>query len=468
MLIANRGEMAVRIEKTLKKMGIQSVALYTEVDQDSLHVEYADEAILIEKGTAENSYLNTEKILNIAIANNVDAIHPGSGFLSGNADFARKCRENGITFIGPVPEQMEICSMKHTTRNVAEKMGIPILPGTPLLLDVEDAIMGSNSIGYPVMLKSTSHDAGIGTRLCKNEVELEFAFDSLYYLNENPFTHNGIYLEQYIPNARYIEVPIFGNHLGEVLVLGERDCSLQFGHQQVLEESPSPILPPYVREAMRKTSIEFAEKLHYRNAGTVVFLYDPETKNYYFTEIVPGLSGGYGLTEELFGIDLIEMMVKEAADELMNLHTLRQEPQGCTLQVNLCAIDDFGLFQPSAGRLEDVSFSEIARNDTWVREELTVSTVYDCVVAKVIVHGATREEALHKLHIALGQTNFYGITTNLQDVKDALEEVGLVGAVYTSLWRLMEEEELQNQSMKMNYWDEDVLLGELIEASSYR
>jgi len=422
VLIANRGAIAVRIERTLRKMGIQSVAVYTEADQDSLHVDYADEAVLIGKGVAKESYLNMDKILEVAVAKGVDAIHPGYGFFSENAAFARACEELGITFIGPAPEQMELFGLKHTARNIAEKVGVPIMAGTPLLLDIEDAIMGANSIGYPVMLKSTAGGGGIGMHICENEVELEVAFESVCHLAQSNFNNSGVFLEKYIPKARHIEVQIFGNAFGEVVALGERDCSIQRRNQKVLEECPAPNFPERVREKMYKTSVEFAKEIGYRNVGTVEFLYDPETENYYFLEVNTCLQVEHGVTEEVLGIDLVEMMVKEAANELVNLHTYAKKPKGHSFQARIYVEDSFHLFQPSAGKLDRVVLSDLSRNETWVRDELSVTTMYDPMIAKLIVHGNSREEALDKLSKALMETKFYGIKTNLQYLRKLLAE----------------------------------------------
>lgn len=282
VLIANRGAIAVRIERTLRKLGVQSVAVYTAADQDSLHVDGADEAVLIGEGPAKSSYLNTELILRTALETGAQAIHPGYGFLSENADFARACREHGIVFIGPTPEQMEMFGLKHSAREIAERAGVPMLPGTPLITELDEALTEAARIGYPVILKSTAGGGGIGMRVCADEATLCSAYDGVRHLAEMNFKNGGMFLEKYIARARHVEVQIFGNSLGEIVTLGERDCSIQRRNQKVIEESPAPNLSDDVREAMFASAKRLAAEVGYRSAGTVEYLYDPETCEFYF------------------------------------------------------------------------------------------------------------------------------------------------------------------------------------------
>lgn len=434
ILVANRGAIAVRIERTLRKLGITSVAIYTQADQDSLHVDNADEAILIGDGPVKESYINAELILKTAIETGAEAIHPGYGFLSENADFARACREHGIVFIGPTPEQMELFGLKHTAREIAKKAGVPLLPGTNLITKLEEAISLGADIGYPIILKSTAGGGGIGMRVCANDRELSSAFESVCYLAKTNFNNGGVFLEKYIPKARHIEVQIFGNRFGEAVALGERDCSVQRRNQKVIEESPAPNLPSHIRTRMLDAAKRLAAEIGYRSAGTVEFLYDPDTCNFYFLEVNTRLQVEHGVTEEVLGIDLVEWMIREAADELRGLDSHIYEPKGHSIQARIYAEDCRHNFRPSGGKLDKAVFSKEARIETWVRDGVTITSFYDPMMAKIIVHGDTRADAIGKLGRVLAETRLYGITTNLQYLQALLNEKDFnEGNVYTQM-----------------------------------
>ncbi|MBM7563260.1 urea carboxylase [Paenibacillus sacheonensis] len=434
VLIANRGAIAVRIERTLRKLGIQSVAVYTGADQDSLHVDGADEAVLIGAGPAKESYLDADRILRTAIDAGAQAIHPGYGFLSENAAFARACREHGIVFIGPTPEQMEMFGLKHSAREIAERAGVPMLPGTALISELDEALTEAEAIGYPVMLKSTAGGGGIGMRVCHDERALREAFDGVRHLAETNFKNGGIFLEKYIAKARHVEVQIFGNRFGEVAALGERDCSIQRRNQKVIEESPAPSLTDGVRQEMFASAKRLAAEVGYRSAGTIEYLYDPEACRFYFLEVNTRLQVEHGVTEEVLGVDLVEWMVLEAADELRDIESRVARPAGHSIQARIYAEDCLHQFRPSAGKLDQVKFAENARVETWVRDGITVTTLYDPMLAKIIVRGENREDAIAKLGAALEETRLYGITTNLQYVRALLsEEAFVTGSVYTQL-----------------------------------
>jgi urea carboxylase len=434
VLIANRGAIATRIVRTLRKMDIYSIVVYTKADQDSLYVDLADEAVLIGEGTAKDSYLNADLILKTALNTGAEAIHPGYGFLSENADFARACQEKGIVFIGPTPEQIELFGLKHSARKIATKANVPLLPGTPLIQNVESAVTEAKRIGYPVMLKSTAGGGGIGMRICMYETALREAYESVCHLAEKNFNNGGVFLEKYIANARHIEVQIFGTANGEVVALGERDCSVQRRNQKVVEESPAPLLKPSVRENMLEAAKRLAKEVGYRSAGTIEYLYDPMTEHFYFLEVNTRLQVEHGITEEVLGIDLVEWMLKEAADELHGLETLYFKPKGHSIQARVYAEDCLNNFQPSVGIIDQVHLPENARVETWVRDGITVTSFYDPMLAKIIVHAATREEAIQKLSNALKDTRFYGITTNLQYLEALLKEKNYKsGHVYTKM-----------------------------------
>ncbi|WP_248925684.1 urea carboxylase [Paenibacillus hamazuiensis] len=442
VLIANRGAIAVRIERTLRRLGIASVAVYTKADQDSLHVDLADEALLIGEGPAKDSYLNAELILQKAAETGAEAIHPGYGFLSENPDFARACRRKGIAFIGPTPEQMEQFGLKHSAREIAVKAGVPMLPGTALIAELEEALGEAARIGYPVILKSTAGGGGIGMRVCTDEAALRAAFDGVRHLAETNFKNGGVFLEKYIARARHVEVQIFGNGFGEIVTLGERDCSIQRRNQKVIEESPAPNFPQRVREAMLEAARALAAEVGYRSAGTVEFLYDAQSQEFYFLEVNTRLQVEHGVTEEVLGVDLVEWMVREAADELTNLRAQLREPRGHSIQARIYAEDCLQQFRPSAGQLDRVQFADGARIETWVRDGLNVTTLYDPMLAKIIVHGETRQEAIDKLIRALQGTRIYGVTTNLQYLQALLNEKDCrEGSVYTQMLNGFEPEE---------------------------
>jgi urea carboxylase len=297
VLIANRGAIACRIIRTLKAMGVGSVTVYAEADADSLHVRHADEAVSLGKGSATDTYLNQDKLFAIARDTGAQAIHPGYGFLSENADFARRCEAEGVIFLGPTPEQMENFGLKHTARSLAEKAGVPMLPGTGLLSSLDVALTEAARIGYPVMLKSTAGGGGIGMSRCYSDQDLSKNFESVQRLSQNNFSNNGVFLEKFVEQARHIEVQLFGDGKGKVLALGERDCSAQRRNQKVIEEAPAPGLSDDLRQRMHTTARKLGESIAYRSAGTVEFIYDPDTADFYFLEVNTRLQVEHGVTE---------------------------------------------------------------------------------------------------------------------------------------------------------------------------
>ncbi len=434
VIIANRGAIAVRIIRTLRQMGIASVAVYTRADRDSLHVELADESILIGEGPAKESYVNAELILQTAVNVGADAVHPGYGFLSENASFARACEERGITFIGPTAEHIDLFGLKHTARSIAEQAHVPLLPGTGLVPSLTVAVERATEIGYPVMLKSTAGGGGIGMRICSDEQGLREAYDSVTRLAITNFNDGGVFLEKYIARARHVEVQIFGNAFGEAVALGERDCSVQRRNQKIIEETPAPNLPEATRSAMHQSAQRLAAAAGYRSAGTVEFLYDPETEQFYFLEVNTRLQVEHGVTEEVLGIDLVEWMVRESAGELRNLTELVEPPQGHSLQVRLYAEDCFHDFRPSDGRIDAVVWPEEARIETWIRSGVEITTLYDPMLAKVIVHAESRQAAIAKMIDALARLRVYGITTNQTYIHAFLDtELFREGLVYTNM-----------------------------------
>lgn len=424
VLIANRGAIAARIIRTLKKLGIESVTVYHEKDRDSLHVQHADIAVSLGSGPVSDTYLDQEKIIRIAREAEVDAIHPGYGFLSENPQFVKACESHGLVFIGPTPEQMNVFGLKHLAREAAGNAGVPMLPGSPALDDIESAISWAEQIGFPVMLKSSAGGGGIGMQLCRDIDSLVGAWDGVKRMSANYFSNDTVFLEKFVDNARHIEVQVFADGKGSAVALGERDCSAQRRNQKVIEESPAPNLSRELREEMHLTAEALMESVRYRNAGTVEFILDADRQSFYFLEVNTRLQVEHGVTEEVFHIDLVEWMLKLAAGELESLESIRSglSPSGHAIQVRLYAEDPLREFQPSAGLLSDVLFPQAdgLRVDTWIESGIEVPSLFDPMLAKLIVYKSTREEALSELTEVLRQTQIYGIETNLDYVVSVL------------------------------------------------
>ncbi len=412
VLIANRGAIACRIQRTLKRLGIASVAVYSEADASARHVLEADEAYLLGPAPAAESYLRAERIIEIARQCGAEAIHPGYGFLSENPDFADACERAGIVFIGPTGAQMRAFGLKHTARELAQHNGVPLLPGSGLLADAGHATAEARRIGYPVMLKSTAGGGGIGMRLIWSEDELAEAYAAVDRLARANFKEAGIYLEKYVEQARHIEVQLFGDGRGQVVALGERDCSVQRRNQKVVEETPAPGLTAAQRRRLLDTAVRLGRAVNYRSAGTVEFVYDAGSGEFYFLEVNTRLQVEHGVTEEVTGIDLVEWMVRLAADELPDLAGFAIRPQGAAIQVRLYAEDPNKNFQPSAGLLTAVRFPDDIRVDGWVVSGSVVPPNYDPMLAKLIARGPNREAARRRLIAALQDSEVAGIETN--------------------------------------------------------
>lgn len=436
VLIANRGAIACRIIRTLRKMRVGSVAVYSEADRHSLHVEQADESICIGPAPAAQSYLSIPALLDAARKTSAEAIHPGYGFLSENARFAESCAANGIVFIGPTPQQMRDFGLKHTARRIAAENGVPLLPGSGLLDDVEAALSAATTVGYPAMLKSTAGGGGIGMRLCRSPDELRDAFEAVSRQSQASFGSSGLYVERFVTAARHIEVQIFGDGQGSVIALGERDCSVQRRNQKVIEETPAPGLPMEVRAKLLESAVRLGKAVNYQSAGTVEFIYDNSSREFYFLEVNTRLQVEHGVTEEVTGVDLVEWMVRQVAGEMTALDTLDIGVSGSSIQVRIYAEDAAKNFQPSAGRLTHVAWPKQARVETWIDSGTEVTPFYDPMLAKVIVHGATRAEALASMRAALRATELSGIETNLFYLRQVCNDPAFAeGGVTTSFLR---------------------------------
>lgn len=413
VLIANRGEIACRAIRTLKKMGIKSVAVYSDADRNAQHVADADIAIALGGEKASESYLDVDKILSAAKASGAQAIFPGYGFLSERAEFAAACEAAGLIFIGPTAQQIADFGLKHSARALASKAGVPMTPGTGLLQTLEEACLAAAEIGYPVMLKTTAGGGGIGLTRCADDVALREAWESVKRQGQQFFSDDGVFLERFVDRARHLEVQILGDGKGRVAALGERDCSLQRRNQKVVEETPAPSLPQATRDALHAAAVALGESVNYRSAGTVEFIYDARSDEFWFLEVNTRLQVEHPVTECVTGLDLIECMINVAADEPLAWSALGRAPQGAAIEVRLYAEDPLKNFQPSPGVLTDVHFPPDVRVDGWVSTGSEVSAFYDPMIAKIIVHGEDRQQALEKLNAALNATRLHGIATNL-------------------------------------------------------
>ncbi|NQS84317.1 urea carboxylase (plasmid) [Pantoea allii] len=418
LLIANRGAIACRILRTLRAMQVKGVAVYSEADLSSLHIRDADEALSLGDGPAMQTYLVAEKIIAAAQQSGANAIHPGYGFLSENAAFAEACEKAGLIFVGPTPQQLRTFGLKHTARALAKAEGVPLLEGSELLADIDDASRAAEAVGYPVMLKSTAGGGGIGMRVCRDVQELAEAFETVQRLGQNNFSDAGVFLEKYIERARHLEVQIFGDGQGKVIALGVRDCSVQRRNQKVIEETPAPNLPEGMAQALCAAAISLGKAVNYRSAGTVEFVYDSVAQQFYFLEVNTRLQVEHGVTEQVWGVDLVRWMIELAAGDLPPLDDLFAglKPQGHAIQARIYAEDPGRQFQPSPGLLTEVVFppadGEALRIDRWVEAGCEVPPFFDPMLAKTIAWRPSRDEAIATLTQALAETRLYGVETN--------------------------------------------------------
>ncbi|MGJ8679360.1 urea carboxylase [Paraglaciecola sp.] len=449
VLIANRGAIACRIIRTLKKLGIKSVAVYAEADRESLHVREADLAFSLGQGPASQTYLDQQKIIDIAKKTSADAIHPGYGFLSENAEFCDLLQQQNIIFIGPRPQQMIDFGLKHQARELAEQAGVPLVPGSGLLADLPEVIDFAEQVGYPVMLKSTAGGGGIGMQRCDNQSQLEKAFTNVKYLGAQNFSNDGVFLEKFVQQARHIEVQVVGNGAGQVVTLGERDCSSQRRNQKVVEETPAPNLSDEIRQQMYATAKQLMTSINYLNAGTVEYIFDQTSQQFYFLEVNTRLQVEHGITELCFNVDLVEWMLQIAFDDGYSKGDALQATDlapidnlvsnGHAIQARIYAENPAKNFQPSSGLLTQVEWPEQYQTDTqtlridhWVEAGIEVSPYFDPMIAKVIVKSEDRQTAIQHLAGSLSASNVYGIVTNIHYVNDILgSDIFNQGKVFT-------------------------------------
>ncbi|MCI2419823.1 urea carboxylase [Saccharopolyspora sp. K220] len=429
LLVANRGEIAVRILRTARELGIATVAVYSEADRCAPHVRLADEAVLLGPAPAAESYLSADRILDAAKRTGADAIHPGYGFLSEDADFAHRVATAGLSFIGPTPRQLELFGSKHTAREQAIAAGVALLPGTGLLSTVDDGLAAADDIGYPVMLKAVGGGGGIGMRACRTPDELRAAWDSVQGVAAKSFATSGLFLERLVDRARHVEVQVFGDGHGRVLALGDRDCTLQRRNQKVIEECPAPDLPERVREHITGAALTLCSSVYYRSAGTVEFVYHVDRGEAAFLEVNTRLQVEHTVTEEVFGIDLVSWMLR-LADGDTAMFDEPPQPRGHAVELRVCAEDPAREYRPSAGLLTRAEFPPDVRIDTWVETGTDVTAHYDSLLAKVVVSGSDRAAALAAASDALYDTRLDGIRTNLSFLRAALDDPRFHSAIH--------------------------------------
>ena len=415
ILIANRGEIAVRIARACRNMGIRTVAIYSKEDQDSLHLQLADQRICIGEGPAKNSYLNKERIITAALNMGADAIHPGFGFLSENADFVRLCEKNGITFIGPSADVIDSMGNKSQARKTMMDIGVPVVPGTKEpVFDVETALECAKEIGYPVIIKASSGGGGKGMRVAKSEEEFEAQFNIAQRESANAFGDDTMYIERYVEKPRHVEIQIMADAHGNVVSLGERDCSVQRNHQKLIEESPSPAISKKTREQMSKDAVLAAESVGYVNAGTIEFIVDAKGE-YYFMEMNTRIQVEHGVTEMVTGTDLIIEQINVAMGKQLSFSQKDIKFKGHAIECRINAEIPEKHFMPSPGLLTHMHLpaGNGIRVDTSLYAGYRIPSEYDSMIAKVMVHANTREEAICKMRAALDEMVIVGIETNL-------------------------------------------------------
>lgn len=423
ILIANRGEIAVRIIRACKEMGIATVAIYSQADQDALHVALADERICVGPAAPGESYLNEERIICAALVTGAKAIHPGYGFLSENAHFASLCRKNGVAFIGPSIEVMEKLSDKARTKELAQEAGLRTIPGTGVLHTAEEAVGAAEEMGYPVMLKARSGGGGRGIRLVRGAEELKQVFPLAVAEGEAAFGDGAVYMEKYVYPARHIEVQILADEDGNVVCLGERDCSIQRHHQKLIEESPSPAVSPWQRQALMDVVGRAATKLGYTGVGTLEFLLDSDG-NFWFMEMNVRLQVEHGVTEMLTNIDLVKWQIRTAAGVPLRFSQAEVSFIGSAVECRINAL------VPGRLQMLHVPGGPFVRFDTYLVDGVQVSPYYDALLGKLIVYAGTREEAMRKMKAALCELVLAGIKTNQEEQLELVSDPGFVAGAY--------------------------------------
>ncbi|MDA7768191.1 acetyl-CoA carboxylase biotin carboxylase subunit [Flavobacteriales bacterium] len=432
ILIANRGEIALRVIRTCKEMGIKTVAVYSTADAESLHVRFADEAVCVGPGPSSESYLNIPNIIAAAEITNADAIHPGYGFLSENSKFSKICGENGIKFIGASPEMIEGMGDKAAAKETMKKAGVPTIPGSDgLIKDFTHCKKLAKEVGYPVMLKATAGGGGRGMRLVWKDTELENAWDSARQESAAAFGNDGMYMEKFIEDPRHIEIQIIGDSTGKACHLSERDCSIQRRHQKLVEETPSPFMTDELREAMGIAAVKAAESVKYEGAGTVEFLVDKH-RNFYFMEMNTRIQVEHPVTEEVVDYDLICEQIKVAAG--IKISGKNYMPQLHAIECRINAEDPYNDFRPCPGKITNFHApgGHGVRIDTHVYANYTIPPNYDSMIAKLITVAQTREEAIGKMRRALEEFVIEGVHTTIPFHLQLMKNEDFINGNYTT------------------------------------
>ncbi|MBN8208216.1 acetyl-CoA carboxylase biotin carboxylase subunit [Bacillus sp. NTK071] len=415
LLVANRGEIAVRIIRACEELGIETVAVYSQADKEALHVRLADEAYCIGPTAAKDSYLNFTNIMSIATVTGVDAIHPGYGFLAENADFAELCRECNVTFVGPSPEAINRMGTKDVARTTMKEAGVPIVPGSEgIIKDVEEGVALANEMGYPVIIKATAGGGGKGIRIAKDEQELVKGINITQQEASQAFGNPGVYIEKFIEDFRHVEIQVLADNHGNAIHLGERDCSIQRRLQKLVEETPSPALDAKIRQKMGDAAVRAAKAVNYSGAGTVEFIFEP-SGNFYFMEMNTRIQVEHPVTEMVTGIDLIKEQIRAASDETLRFKQEDVTFKGWAIECRINAEDPDKKFMPSPGKVEMYlppgGFG--VRVDSAVYPGYDILPFYDSMVAKLITYADTREEAIARMRRALGEFVVEGVKTTI-------------------------------------------------------
>ncbi|RPK10976.1 acetyl-CoA carboxylase biotin carboxylase subunit [Priestia endophytica] len=421
VLIANRSEIAVRVIRTCKALGITTVAVHSEADADAPHVKIADDAYLIGGSRVAESYLNIDKILEVALLTKAEAIHPGYGLLSENAEFARRCEKEGLIFIGPSPEVISKMGSKIESRKAMEEAGVPVVPGiTYPLADAEEAVEVADRIGYPVMLKASAGGGGIGMQVVHSGDEIRKAFAGNQKRATDFFGDGAMYVEKFVENPRHIEIQILADGFGNTVYLWERECSIQRRHQKVVEEAPSSFLSEITRSKMGEAAVKAAKSIGYKNAGTIEFLVD-EDQNFYFLEMNTRLQVEHPVTEEITGLDLVEKQLKIAGDEALDFSQEEVKREGHAIEVRIYA-EDPKTFFPSPGKITKLELPNGPgiRHELGVHDQSAVTPFYDPMIAKLIVKGSDRDDAINRLQDALIDYHIEGIKTNIPMLEEVI------------------------------------------------
>ncbi|WP_039657899.1 acetyl-CoA carboxylase biotin carboxylase subunit [Clostridium tyrobutyricum] len=432
ILIANRGEIAVRIIRACREMGIATVAVYSEADKDALHAQMADEAICIGPALPKDSYLNVQNIISATVLSGAQAIHPGFGFLSENSKFAKICKECNITFIGPDPECIDNMGNKSNARDIMIKAGIPIVPGSKGAIEnEEDLLKTAAHIGYPVMIKASAGGGGRGIRIVYEEKDIIKNYENAKAEAEASFGDGTIYLEKFIEKPKHVEFQILGDNFGNMVYLGERDCSMQRRNQKVMEEAPSPIMTEELRKVMGETAVKAAKAVSYNNAGTIEFLLD-KNKNYYFMEMNTRIQVEHPITEMVTGIDLVKEQIKIAAGEKLSISQQDINIHGHSIECRINAEDVSKNFMPCPGTIKELCIPGgfNVRVDSAVYSGYKIPPFYDSMIAKLIVYGSDRQEAIDRMRRALGEFVIGGVSTNIDFQFDLLNSEEFVKGTY--------------------------------------